>query len=80
MSDPHTRDDDRLLIWSFWESESGHDLSSISYNQFKDLTSTETIRRSRQKVQQLNPQLKPSPVVEHLRKEKEKEKGFFIYK
>lgn len=68
---PETRDSDMKLIWKVWEHDLGHELYEIPYELFTQLRSTETIRRTRQKVQQHNEQLKPSEKVKEFRQERE---------
>ena len=48
---PDTRDSDRLLILEVWERE-GLILNPIQREQFMQVSSTETIRRVRQKYQE----------------------------
>lgn len=51
LSIPQTKGDDLLLIYYYWRK---HDRIRISFRQFRDLlfsTSPESIRRSRQKLQ-----------------------------
>ena len=61
---PSLRDDDRKLIATIWWNEIGSDKRYWTAMQLldsfcsKELTSPESIRRCRQRVQQLNPQLR----------------------
>lgn len=75
------RDSDRDLIWAVWEqmgyARNGMLLKSSFIN--PDCPNTETIRRSRQKIQEENPELQASAKVQQLRKTKELTKGTFIY-
>lgn len=63
---PSLRDDDRKLIATIWWGEMGSDKKYWTATQFlnsfcsKELTSPESIRRCRQRVQQINPQLRGS--------------------
>lgn len=77
--DEKMRDDDRLLMWEVWKLE-GKSMYYITMENFMTATSTETIRRTRQKVQQDNPRLRASKGVQSLRDEKQAEKGTFVYR
>lgn len=62
---PETRTDDKLLILQVWE-RCGFHLSVNQRKAFlgKELPSTETIRRTRQRLQQEGKYLPPQPVQE----------------
>lgn len=62
---PSTRDNDSELISIFWEQELGHEMINLSAERFLTmfahsnvLTNAETIRRTRQKVQEQNEELR----------------------
>lgn len=55
---PHLRDDDKQLIWAVWEHEAGRTMGIISIDQFVSYTSPESIRRCRQQLQQMRPELR----------------------
>ena len=76
---PELRDSDRKLIWRFWENENGRTYEEIDFDTFMGLTSTESIRRARQKVQEQHPELSSSKSVQAMKDEKEQMHGNFIY-
>jgi hypothetical protein len=62
---PSTRDNDSELISIFWEQELGHEMINLSAERFLTmfahsnvLTNAETIRRTRQKIQEQNEELR----------------------
>ena len=67
---PKLRDDDLKLIATIWWNEMGSDKQYWTATQFlnsfcnKELTNPESIRRCRQRVQQLNPQLRGSKYLD----------------
>ncbi len=71
---PQLRDDDNKLIASFWSNELNSDIRSA--NDFLmefysgHFTSAETIRRTRQRVQQTNPYLRGSKYKDRQRHQK----------
>jgi len=78
---PETRGNDNLLILKVLEEFADHygmNLEEISIVTFLydfagcEFPGFETIRRSRQKVQSANPDLKPDEAVQQFRKEQEK--------
>ena len=84
---PELRDSDKKLIWEVWskldfinDDDGSYDGELITYQNFVDAPSTETIRRCRQKIQELNPELRGSQKIRKAREEKAKEKGTFIYR
>jgi len=79
---PETRDSDKKLIWTFW-SENGYinSYSGISRTSFMDSPSTESIRRCRQKIQQLHLNLRPmSENVKKARHSIERQRGTHIFR
>lgn len=80
-NDPELRDSDKKLIWEVWDQLNLTDsFVYISRLNFMKAPSTETIRRCRQKIQELHPELQSSKRIRELREEKEKEKGTFIFR
>jgi hypothetical protein len=83
---PDTRNSDKRLIWKFWEEEGLIDYGDaygdfIKECDFLKATSPESIRRARQKIQQLYPELGPtSELVRKRRGIKSATKGTFIYR
>lgn len=74
---PELRDSDARLQHRLWKSQ-GIDLNNE--NQFvRFAISGETIRRTRQKIQEKNPSLRSSKKVQDLKNDKEKMRGTFIY-
>ena len=62
---PSTRDNDNELISTYWENELGHEIINLSaeiflkiYATSNVLTSAESIRRNRQKIQEQNEHLR----------------------
>lgn len=78
---PQTRNDDKPLIWQFWMEQMGKDksFSLITFKEFMKCTHPETIRRTRQKIQEVHPELGPSESVEAGRAEKESWGGNFVF-
>lgn len=77
---PALRDSDKKLIWSVWIKEGKVVGGKISMEDFLKTTSTESIRRSRQKVQEEHPELCSSPLVQEMKDAKEEDKGTFVYR
>jgi len=75
---PETRSDDKKLILKVWEAQ-GLILTPEQKNLFKTCFSTETIRRTRQKIQEEG-QFEATDEVKHARKKKEKEMHAFFAK
>jgi hypothetical protein len=76
------RDSDKKLLWAVWEKE-GHVVGGkLSYGDWlsPSLTSSESIRRTRQKIQEKDPSLQASPRIQALRKRRQKTKGTFVYR
>lgn len=76
---PHLRDNDDKLIASIWYNDAGmadnNDMPAIDLlNMFADgkLTNPETIRRSRQQLQEQNPGLRGESYTERKTKKQEK--------
>lgn len=74
------RNDDQLLQWKIWEIEGSVKNECMYYSDFKNATSSETLRRTRQKIQQNFPKLGPNEIVKNLRSKKQQEKGMFVYR
>lgn len=79
---PETRGNDNLLILKVLEEYAnyyGMNLDDVSIVSFMhdyagcEFPGFETIRRSRQKVQETNPELKPNEAVQQFRKEQEQQ-------
>lgn len=76
-ANPKAADDDKLLISMVWIEE-GWDNSQTLYGNLKRLSSPETIRRTRQKLQQ-DGLIKPSEKVTEARYNDFKQARFSIY-
>lgn len=85
---PKLRDSDRELIWEVWKGESKVKMfddkmfgrrECITKEWFMLSENTETIRRTRQKVQEDHPELGASKNVMRLRDEKQKMGQYFVY-
>lgn len=79
MKYPKLRDSDRLLIWNVYGIGGYIKNGTISREDFLRAPHTESIRRVRQKIQEQHPQLQSSLAVHQAKKEKEKQKGNFVY-
>ena len=78
---PKTRNSDKALHFTVWNKLGLVDGRSISYEKYLKAPSTETIRRSRQKIQELHPELRAtSATVRQARRQKQQSKGTFIYR
>lgn len=76
------RDSDKLLQWRVW-AQQGHVMNgSLSFESFMNhhLISSETIRRTRQKVQENFPDLRSSTRIQKFKDEKRKSKGTWVYR
>lgn len=75
------RDSDKRLLWEFWK-RSGLTTpeGTISYSNYLNATSSESITRARRKVQELHPELGSSEEVQKEKDKKEQSKGTFIYR
>lgn len=83
--EPEMRNSDRKLIWRVWETQNvlkwdGYGNKYMTYNGFLDAENTETIRRTRQKIQEHCPDLKSCESVQKAKDEKRRTKGTFVYK
>lgn len=78
---PTLRDSDKLLIWKVWE-RCGYVTSGtvMRYENFVKATSTESIRRVRQKIQEQYPSLCSSAGVQAIKEAKRQQKGTHIYR
>jgi len=78
---PETRSSDKKLQWKVW-TELGYieDGYALQYEDFLRATSPETIRRCRQKIQELHPELQATRRVRAERKYVENQRGTFIYR
>ena len=78
---PETRNSDKKLIWRVWCKLGYIDTGYALYEEdFMRSPSTETIRRCRQKIQELNPELQATRRVRAERKHIENQKGTFIFR
>lgn len=84
--EPELRNSDKRLIWRVWQKtgfvKEGVSFSYIPYQYFmsKKLPHPETIRRTRQKIQELHPELGAVADVARAREEKAKSKGTWIFR
>jgi hypothetical protein len=77
---PELRDSDKKLIWRVWYETGYASLGIIEVGHFMHASSTESIRRCRQKTQELNPELRGTKWVQRARNTKAQEKGTFIFR
>jgi len=73
------RNSDNELKWQIW-METGTVINGcITKESFLNAIDSETIRRTRQKVQEQHPNLKPSQEIQELRNKLEETGGNFVY-
>lgn len=79
---PELRDSDRKLQWHLWMQQGLVRNNTITYEDFMahNLLNSETIRRTRQKVQENFPFLQSSPGVQNMKNKKRKLKGTHVYR
>jgi hypothetical protein len=81
---PELRDSDKKLTWVIWGSlgflYGVPPYQHLTKEAFMKAPSTETIRRTRQKIQELHKELRSSQTVEEAKIEKEHEKGTFVFR
>lgn len=77
---PHTRNSDKALAFNVWNKQGYIKNRAITFEDFKKALSFETIRRTRQKIQEKHPLLRPTDKkVIKARRQKQETKGTFIY-
>jgi hypothetical protein len=76
---PIYRNSDDELQWQIWVDTGTVVCGVITKNKFLTALNPETIRRTRQKVQEDNPHLKADKNVLEMREKKEKTGGYFPY-
>ena len=72
---PELRDSDRKLIWRVWGKD-----KYITYQEFIDAPSPETVRRCRQMVQANNPELRSSKYIQEQKDKVERQRGTFVFR
>lgn len=77
---PQLRDSDKRLIWAIWTVSNKTSFGSITKDSFYSANSSESITRARRKVQELNPELRPTKLVQETRHKKQQDKGTFIFR
>ena len=79
---PDLRDSDKKLIWKIWDELQLIDTTHrcIIQEAFMLAPSTETIRRCRQKIQELHPELQGTPKVKKLRQSIAEQRGTHIFR
>lgn len=77
---PKLRDSDRLLMWKIWEMTGSVKNGVMTQEGFMNAEHFETIRRTRQKVQEDHEELKSSPRIQAYKDEKQASKGTFVYR
>jgi hypothetical protein len=77
---PVLRDSDKKLIWAIWDKEGFAVNRVMRFDDFMLATSPESIRRCRQKIQELNPDLEGTVKVRRARKEISDQKGTHIFR
>ena len=74
------RNSDKMLIWKVWVDGGFVKYENITYPAFMEAPSVETIRRTRQKVQEEHPELQANEKIVRARRMKQSSKGTFIYR
>jgi hypothetical protein len=83
---PELRNSDKKLLWEVWKYQGyiiqGSSFEYLPYLTFmkKNIPHFETVRRSRQKIQELHPELQASPHVAQARRDKQVQKGTWIFR
>lgn len=77
---PRLRDSDRLLMWRIWEMTGAVKNGVMTQEGFMNAEHFETIRRTRQKVQEDHEELKSSPLIQAYKDDKQSTKGTFVYR
>lgn len=77
---PELRSSDKLLQWRVFEYQGLIKNGYLSYENFMKALSFETIRRTRQKIQELHPELGATQSIKILRAEKQKSKGTWVFR
>lgn len=74
------RDSDKKLQWRIMELTGAIRNGVLTYESWMNAENTETIRRTRQKVQEDHEELKSSPQVQAYKDAKESTQGKFVYR
>lgn len=74
------RDSDKKLQWRIMELTGAIRNGALTYESWMNAENTETIRRTRQKVQEDHEELKSSPQVQAYKDAKEGAQGKFVYR
>lgn len=75
------RNSDKLLMWTVWR-DLGYAGDSMLKATFLDshVPTPESITRCRRKIQELHPELAPTKEIRDMRKNKQRQKGTFIFR
>jgi len=76
---PELRNSDKMLIWKVWVDGGFVKYGTITLEAFMNAPSVETIRRTRQKLQEDFPELQATEGVRRARKLKQSTKSTFVY-
>lgn len=77
---PHLRDSDKALAWEIWSRQGVVVNGALTEHGFMNAEHFETLRRTRQKVQEEHEEVRSNPIVQLLKDEKRATKGTFVYK
>jgi len=77
---PITRSSDKRLIWYVMMLANNVRTDNMTFVQFMNCPSFESITRARRKVQENHPDLQAGAGVKKAREDKESTKGTFVYK
>mgnify|MGYP001233300778 CR=1 FL=1 len=82
ITDAYLRNSDKKLQWEVWKYQGAVHNGVIDYATFmsRELVSPETIRRTRQKIQEKYPELRAIGAVLEEREKKRKTKSTFVYR
>lgn len=80
VNEPILRNSDKKLQWRIWEGQGVVINNRLYFSDFEKAISPETIRRTRQKVQQDHPELQSTESVKKAKKKIQDTKGTFVYR
>lgn len=74
------RNSDKVLIWEVFSETGTVNNGVIDFDKWMNSISTESVRRCRQKIQELHPELQADNVIQTYRKGIEKQKGTHVFR
>jgi hypothetical protein len=79
-NDAKYRDSDKELQWQVWKLEGNVSGNVMTYENFIHSISPETIRRTRQKIQETHPELRSSYLIQGYKDNIQDQKSTHIYR